>query len=123
MKRDWALCRIILRLTEELPEDKDCVDVFGSSELEGFTRTLIGYHVSLLQEAGLLKAMDFTTMNYPWDLYPMHLTVAGHDFLEATRNDSTWNRTLELIKSKGGGMTLEILKESALTYLRSDLGV
>ena len=123
MKRDWELCRTILRLTEELPEDKDCVDVFGSSELEGFTEIFIGYHVYLLREAGLVETYDAGTMNNPWKLYPMYLTMEGHDFLEATRNDSTWNKTLELIKSKGGGMTLEILKEIALTYLRSDLGV
>lgn len=45
MKREWELCRTILRLTEELPENKDIVDVFGSEELDGFARPLIGYHV------------------------------------------------------------------------------
>ena len=90
MKRDWELCRTILRLTEELPEDKDCVDVFGSGEFEGFTEILIGYHVYLLQEAGLVETFDARTMNNPWKPYPMYITMEGHDFLEATRNDSTW---------------------------------
>lgn len=123
MKRDWELCRTILRLTEELPEDKDCVDVFGSSELEGFTRTLIGYHVSLLQEAGLLEARDVRDRDNRWDLYPMYLTMAGHDFLEATRNENVWNKTLAAVTSKGGSVTLEIVKEIALTYLRSEFGI
>ena len=123
MKRDWELCRTILRLTEELSEDKNNVDTFGSSELEGYMRTLIGYHVYLLQDARLLEAMDARDRDNRWDLYPMYLTMAGHDFLEATRNDSTWNKTLELIKSKGGSVTLEILKDIALTYLRSEFDV
>ena len=123
LKRDWELCRTILRLTEELPEDEDHIYIFGSSELEGFTRILIGYHVHLLQEAGLVETFDARTMNDPWNLYPRYLTMAGHDFLEATRNDNVWNKTLAVVKSKGGGMTLEILKDIALTYLRSDLGI
>ena len=123
LKRDWELCRTILRLTAELPEDEDYVDIYGSSELEGFTRTLIGYHIYLLHDARLLEARDARDRDNPWDLYPMYLTMAGHDFLEATRNDSTWNKTLELIKSKGGGVTLEILKDIALTYLRSEFDV
>ena len=123
MKRDWELCRTILRLTEELPEDKDRVDIYGSSELEGFTRTLIGYHVYLLHDARLLESMDARDRDNPWDLYPMYLTMAGHDFLEATRNENVWNKTLAVVTSKGGSVTFEILKEIALTYLRSEFGV
>ena len=123
MKRDWELCRTILRLTEELPEDKDCVDVFGSSELEGFTEIFIGYHVYLLREAGLVETYDAGTMNNPWKLYPMYLTMEGHDFLEATRNDTVWNKTLAFVTSKGGGMTFEIVTDIASKFLRSELGV
>ena len=123
MKRDWELCRTILRLTEELPEDQNAANVFDSRELQSSSRTFTGYHVHLLQNAGLPEAMDFTTMSHPWDLYPRYLTMAGHDFLEAKRNESTWNKTMELIKSKEGGMTLEILKDVALTFLRGELGI
>jgi len=123
LKRDWELCRTILRLTEELPEDEPHVDVFGSSELEGYSRPLIGYHVYMLDDAGLLEAWDVRDRDKRWDLYPRHLTMAGHDFLEATRNESVWNKTLAAVTSKGGSATLEIVKELALTYLRSEFGI
>lgn len=122
MKRDWELCRTILRLTEELSEDKDRVEVFELTE-QGFTKNHIGYQVYLLQDAGLLVAMGIYDGVNLWERYPRYLTWAGHDFLEATRNESTWNKTVELIKSKGGGMTLEILKDVALTFLRDELGI
>ena len=123
MKRDWELCREILILTEEMPEEKHRLDVFASSELEGFTERQIGYHVHLLHEAGLLEAMEARTMNNPFLLFPRFLTMAGHDFLEATRNDSVWDKTLEFVKSKGGSVTLEIIKEIALGFLKNEYGI
>ena len=123
MKRDWELCREILILTEEMPEDKHRLNVFASSELEGFTEREIGYHVHLLHEAGLLEVMEARTLNNPFLLFPKFLTMAGHDFLEATRNETVWKKTLAFVKSKGGSVTLDIVKEIAFGYLRTELGV
>lgn len=123
MKRDWELCRKILILTEEMPENAHRLNVFASSEFEGLTEREIGYHVHLLHEAGLIEVMEARTMNNPFLLFPRYLTWAGHDFLEATRNETVWKKTLEFVKGKGGGMTLEILKGVALMFLKSELGI
>lgn len=123
MKRDLELCREILRLTEESPEDQHRVDVFGTSELEGYTSAQIGYHVYLLQDAGLLEAWDARSREGLWTLYPRFLTMAGHDFLEATRNETVWKKTLSFVQSKGGSVTLDLVREIASGYLRTELGL
>lgn len=123
MKRDWELCRKILILTEEMPEEQHRLDVFASSELEGFTERQIGYHVHLLHEAGMIEVMDAGILNKPFLLFPRFLTMAGHDFLKATRNETVWKKTLAFVKSKGGSVTLDIVKEIAFAYLRTEFGV
>jgi len=106
-----------------MPEDKHRLDVFASSEFEGFTEREIGYQVHLLHEAGLLEVMEARTTKNPFLLFPRFLTMAGHDFLEATRNETVWRKTLAFVKSKGGGLTLNIVKEIAFGYLRTELGL
>jgi len=38
------------------------------------------------------------------------LTWAGHEFIEAARNDTVWHKTKTLVKEKTGTLTLEVLK-------------
>lgn len=38
------------------------------------------------------------------------LTWQGHEFLDMARNDTIWKKAFDIIKDKGGNVTLEILK-------------
>jgi hypothetical protein len=38
------------------------------------------------------------------------LTMAGHDFLEATRDETRWNKAMKTVSEKGGGaVTIGVL--------------
>lgn len=74
----------------------------------------------MLQDAGLLVAIDARDRDNRWDLSPKYLTWAGHEFLEATRNDNVWKKTLEFVENKGGAIMFEILKDVALMFLRGE---
>jgi hypothetical protein len=39
------------------------------------------------------------------------LTWEGHDFIEAVRNETVWRKAFGIITEKGGGFTLEMIKE------------
>jgi hypothetical protein len=38
------------------------------------------------------------------------LTWEGHEFLDATKNETVWNKTKQLIADKGGSISIEVLK-------------
>lgn len=69
-----------------------------------------GHHLDLLCDAGL---MTFVTGS------AYRLTNAGHDYLSAIRNDTVWKRTKEASKEVGG-MTLGMMKDLAIAYLKQE---
>jgi hypothetical protein len=51
------------------------------------------------------------------------LTREGHDFLQAIRNDTVWNRIMSKAKELGGALTLEIATELGKKYLEEIAGI
>lgn len=76
----------------------------------------------LLDEAGLIEAIDLSSRNGPAWL-PQRLTWAGHEFIEASRDESRWHKALNLMKEKGGGMVLDVLQSVLIQLMtKSVLG-
>jgi hypothetical protein len=87
MTRDMGLVRQILFAVERDPHG------FAPDEIkiEGYTEEEIGYHSLLLIEAGLLEGEETTAMGHRSpNACVTRLTWAGHEFLDAARNDNTW---------------------------------
>ena len=106
MERDWDLCKKILEVTEGY----QAIPRPGFPSIEGYTDDQIGYHCYLLQDAGLLIANDMRLMNMSWSYYPVQLTSAGHDFLEAAKTPGVWQKTLEKVRDNAVPATLEVVK-------------
>jgi hypothetical protein len=105
MKLDTDLVRQILLAVEEFPFDGSFHDV----EIEGRTENEITYHVMLLHEAGLLEALDLSTLSgVCWK--PTRLTYDGHQFLDAARSDTVWQKAKSWTQKTMGTLTLEGLK-------------
>jgi hypothetical protein len=105
------LVRQILLKVEEFPFDGSFHDV----EIEGRTENEITYHVMLLHEAGLIEAMDLSTLSgVCWK--PQRLTYNGHQFLDAARSDTVWQKAKLWTQKSTGTLTLEGLK-LALPYV------
>src|SRR5689334_8680677 len=118
MKRDMDLGRRILLDLEANPEATG----HGSVELniEGRGRTEVSYHVLLLRDAGLLEAVvRSTTGRAGLAVFPTRLTYAGHEFIEASRKDSLWQKAKSVVLEKTGGLSLDVLK-AVLTKLTMD---
>ena len=124
MKRDPQLIRQILLKCEEHEHG------FAPKDLgiEDFTEEQIGYHVYLLGDAGFMDVIDMTSVrsNQSPEARPRSLTHAGHEFLDAIRDDEVWNNTKSII-AKTGGWTLgviasvatEIIKQKAMAMVSS----
>lgn len=52
----------------------------------------------------------------------MRLTMAGHDFLHASRENKAWERAKSTIKEKGVGWTADILKTLSVQAVKSHIG-
>jgi predicted secreted protein len=66
------------------------------------------YHVLLATDAGFVAQAG---------KYTYRLTAAGHDFLDAVRNEGIWEKTKEGAATVGG-TTLGIMKDIAVAYVK-----
>lgn len=105
MKRDMDLCRAILLKLEESERDVGWVEI----DVPNYSREQTSAHIRLLAEAGLIDAEHLTSMDgAAWKA--KRLTWAGHEFIEAAKNETIWNRAKSSVKEKTGILTIEVLK-------------
>jgi hypothetical protein len=112
MKRDMDLVRKILMACEASDSG------FAPRQLtvEGYPPDQVSYHVMLMDQAGLLKGENLTHSSHTtpeWRV--LYLTWAGHEFLEAARNDTTWNKAKGAVAGVGG-MAFDVLKTVLIGY-------
>lgn len=111
MKLDMDLARQILTKLEDDPNavGQYCYKV----SIEGKSAQEISYHVMLLNEAGLVAAIDMsTTGGIDWGA--TRLTWEGHQFLTAARSDTLWEKAKKLTLEKTGGLAFEFLKTALM---------
>jgi len=102
MKRDMDLTRKILLAMEQRSEN----DQDKPFEFEGHPDEEVCYHIKLLAEADFLDARDDSTHDgEAWT--PLSLTWSGHEFLDAARDNTLWNKAKQQIVEKGGGFTVQ----------------
>jgi hypothetical protein len=115
MKRDMNLIRLQLLETEgEEPK----------LDLSAYTEEKLVYHSALLIEAGLVHGEVILDGNgQPVGTVTLRLTWAGHEFLDAARNDTIWHKASDRIKKSGVDVTISILKEILNQLLKQSLGL
>jgi predicted transcriptional regulator len=105
MKRNMELVRtILIDIEAQTPTDIPLL-----VKIPGYSHEEVNYHLILLHEAGLIEAQKRFGDNKE-EVFPERLTWAGHEFLDSARNDNVWNKTKEIVMSKGGDISFEILK-------------
>lgn len=107
MKRDMDLIRRIAIEAEDLPPRH------GLTGMDGVDADAFGVHVAWMKEAGLVHA-DITEYwsDDPPKVHVHRLTWAGCEFLDAARNDTTWNRVKDKVLAPGMSFTFDVLKEA-----------
>ena len=105
MKRDMDLVRKILRACEDSPDGH-----VGHISIEGYSEQKIGFHATLMIEAGLVAGADVTACgdDGPQSIIT-RLTWEGYEFLDASRSDTLWEKA-KSTAAAGGGVSLGILK-------------
>ncbi|MEP3636288.1 MAG: DUF2513 domain-containing protein [Paracoccaceae bacterium] len=84
--------------------------------------TEIHYHITLLNEAGLIVAVDVKSLDNQFAMIPIRLTIRGHEYLEDIRDVEIWRRTkaganavsnfsLATLKALAKGFTKEKIRQ------------
>ncbi len=120
MERNWETIREILIAAESLEPDK----TLTLSDFPLDRAHEISYHIVILEEAGFIDARISKTLARGPTNFDVHrLTWPGHEFLDAIRDESIWNKTKSTIASKGGSMTFELVMSVAVQIAKQALGL
>lgn len=118
MKRDAELIREILLAVESHDHNGGLVPIYDMLE---YPNPLIGYHVYIMHNYGLLEALNATTtkgFRYKW--IPKCLTMEGHDYIETVRDPENWRKTTVAL-SKIGSWDLDTIKIVAKKFLSTKI--
>jgi hypothetical protein len=116
MERDMDLARQILLEIEKQPHTGKWIDL----DIEGHSPEEVSYHVMILHEAGLVEAYKIATYAYT-DWKPTRLTWEGHEFLEAARDNTRWEKATSTMLEKAGGIAFDILKQLLIQLMKSQV--
>lgn len=122
MRRDLDLVRKILMYYEE--KDVDGMD--RTIEMEGYSESLINYHLLLMDEAGLLRcerSISSSTPSRVIKVYPFSLTWSGHEFLSSAKNEGLWGKAKSLSLDKAGILSFDIMKDLLISLAKEKLGM
>jgi hypothetical protein len=114
MKRDMNLIRsLLLQIEGEEPKP----------DLGQYSQEQKIYHSALLIEAGLVDGEIITNgSGYPATTIIIRLKWAGHEFLDAARDEDNWQRATKSVAKAGGSFTIPILSEILTQYIKQKLG-
>lgn len=120
MNRDMILVRKILLEIEN--------QTFGYAPnnfvLEGYTQEQIRYHAHIMMQGGLIEGVNTIDHNSTSpQAIPKNLTWAGHEFLEAARNDTVWKKAMDIVQEKGGTITITVLSQLLSSLMKSHFGL
>ena len=123
MKRDLDLTRYILLEAEKAPAGIAMQTIECPDEYDGPT---VIEHIKLLIDAGFLEGdaqVDRSPGSQGGMFVILGLTWSGHDFLDAVRDTTIWRETKEKVTTSGGSIAFELIKEVAISLVRSSLGL
>jgi hypothetical protein len=116
MNRDMSLVRKILL------EIENQATGYAPSNLavEGYTQEQIRYHAYIMMQGGLIEGINRTDLDSTSpQAIPKKLTWAGHEFLEAARNDTVWKKAMDIVQEKGGTITVAVLSQLLSSLMKS----
>ncbi|WP_337034826.1 DUF2513 domain-containing protein [Paenibacillus illinoisensis] len=99
LKRDMELIIDILKCIEETKTSASSAIVVHMYRYDTKEKQEhVQYQINLLKDAGYVEARGGLN---PYEFTIYNMTWAGHDFLDAARNEVVVSKTKEFVKSKG----------------------
>ena len=117
MKRDLDLVRAIILDIEARGTPLDLID----PRVEGFNELEVSYHVMLLEDAGLIRAMDRSAIGiFRWSAGA--LTWRGHELAEYMHDEALWQAAKRDVLTAAGGLPLDAVQDRLRALVARRLG-
>lgn len=132
MKRDWDLLRWILDEVESCGGGYPVIltiGVYGGAHhaLNIGERNFaeVCEHMLLLGDSNLAEIRNLgRTVEGPAGVAIDRLTMVGHDFIEAARDETRWKKAMKTVNEKGGGtVTVGILIQILSGLMKQAFGM
>jgi hypothetical protein len=118
VKRDIELIRKVMLAAEKTEDPNELID----PKFDGHSETEVSYHIALLDDAGLLHGQDRSAIGvFRWSAGT--LTWAGHEFVEAVRDDGVWQEALAITAKSGSGVVFDVLTKALIKVLEQRAGL
>ena len=117
MQRDMKLLREILLEVEGWTDGRP--HYIQQVVLDGYGPEELAYHARLLVEGGYLLGSITPVFHKPPYVLIQRLSWEGHDFLDAIRDHSVFEKTMAVVKSKFPSASLSVLKAVAIEVARA----
>jgi hypothetical protein len=112
------LVRKILQRAEEYDADKEPRHPFCETQTPEEV-----YQIALMKDAGLVDAETYSNLGKPSSATIFRLTWAGHDFLDASRDNTIWKKAVEHVIKPGTSWTFSLLTEWLKQEAKKRLGI
>src|SRR5207302_1824806 len=96
----------------------------GDIAIDGYSEEEIGYHCYLICDAGLAAGVSDTNLDSTSPrVLISHLNWQGHEFIDAARDDTVWNKAKDTVKKSVKTASIEVMKQVLNWVVRSQLGI
>jgi len=120
MNCDMNLVRNILLHIENQESGYAPVDFV----MNGYNHEQIHYHAYIMMQGGLIEGIIYTDFSSQSpQAIPKNLTWAGHEFLQAARNDTLWKKAIDTVQEKGGTITITVLGQLLSSLMKNHFGL
>ncbi len=118
MKLDFDLLHSILA---EFEADEDWL-IIGpdDADMEKLNQRRV-YHFLLLEDAGFIINLSRPEKVVSLTSNPYRLTMRGHEYLTAIRDEGIWARVKNEIAVTGGSASIEIVRQLAVGFVKKQL--
>lgn len=102
-----------MSVLEETEVDAPNAYLDSLNKIEGYSEDQVIYHVRQLISDGYIDGEVIDSIGRQGSgLFIRRLSWKGHQFVENSRNDSFWKRSKEIVLSKVGGVSIDVLAET-----------
>lgn len=92
-------------------EDTEITQGWVPLSFDGYSEELISYQIKILAEKHIISAENVSNQTgFKW--HAKSLIWNGHDYIDAIRDDTRWQKVKEWVKTAGKVLTLETMKEA-----------
>jgi len=109
---------ILLQIEEKGGNPYKTIDL----DIPDYSKEDVSHHVLLLRDAGFVEAYDLSD-SVAFIVKPERMTWAGHEFLDAARNNIVWNHAKEIANEKVGTIPFEVLKLLLIKLVSTVVGL